>query len=187
MCISQCAHACVCMPACVCVHVWLYVYIGTSKSNSSNGWIEMIDRSMKSRSSQWASHHQQAMGMCAASSMWRRKQATDIQHDSNATTHADMHKMHAPHAPQIQAERRQACMHTCCICGRGVSCSIGKSSLCCHKHSSQKWCAMKYASKLIRCIAIGGIEWESSFWIAWDSDRYDQRFCLCGGLNSEAD
>ena len=91
------------------------------------------------------------------------------------------------HAPHIQAERIQACMHTCCICGRGVSCSIGKSSLCCHKHSSQKCCAMKYASKLIRCIAIGGIEWESSFWIAWDSDRYDQRFWLCDGLNSEAD
>ena len=46
---------------------------------------------------------------------------------------------------------------------------------------------MKYASKLIRCIAIGGIEWESSFWIAWDWDRYDQRFWLCDGLNSEAD
>jgi len=24
-------------------------------------------------------------------------------------------------------------------------------------------------------------------WIAWDSDRYDQRFWLCDGLNSEVD
>ena len=29
--------------------------------------------------------------------------------------------------------------------------------------TEKKWWAMKYASKLIRCIAIGGIEWESSF------------------------